>query len=112
MDETIKSRFILILSVVALIFIVGGIGSCASGIRYRSERDKEMYKRLNLEEKSEKLTQEKTEIETRLNKADKELAEVKTILEQTQKELQQEQIVNKSLKDELLKISQSKGCLK
>lgn len=112
MEEAIKSRLILILGIVALIFIIGGIGSCASGIRYRSERDKEMYKRLNLEEKGEKLIQEKTELEARLKKTDKELAETKAILEQTQKELQQEQIVSKSLKDELLKISQSRGCLK
>lgn len=107
MEETIKNRFILILVILTSIFFIATVSSCASGVKFKSAYDKEMYSRINLEEKIEKITQEKTGLENDLNKLAKELEQEKDLYEETKKELQKEQLVTKSLKDELLKISQS-----
>jgi hypothetical protein len=111
MDETMKNRIIMILSILTVIFLILSIGSCIDGMRMRNLRDKEITVRLDLEEKMSKFLQEKTTIENKANAQEKELEEEKAAHQATKKALVQEQLVNQSLKEELQKVSKLKEAL-
>jgi len=111
MEESVKNRLILILAILAVIFFIGTIGSCANTTRMKSSRDSEMVKRLDLEEKMSKFTQEKNLFQERLKNATQALDEEKTAHEATKKELYQEKLVNQSLKEELAKVAKLKEAL-
>ena len=111
MEESLKNRIILILAILSAIFFIGNISSCTNAQRQKSARDKEMAARLDLEEKMNKFTQEKTDIETKFNNLASELEEEKAAHQATKKALVQEQLVNQSLKEELGKITKLKEAL-
>ena len=108
MEENIKNRVILILGIITAIFFIGTIGSCASAGRMKSARDKEMASRLDFEEKTTKCAQERNALQERLKAATQALETEKTDHQVTKKALLQEQLVNDSLKDELLKLTKVK----
>jgi hypothetical protein len=105
MEEDVKNRIILILTITTIIFFLGTVGSCSNAQRLKVSRDKEMMTRLDLEEKMNKFTQEKQTQETQVNTLSEELEEERIAHETTKKALLQEQLVNKSLKEELEKLS-------
>lgn len=111
MEESLKDRLILILAISSIIFFMVMVGSCSNLRRLKLARDKEMATRLDFEEKTNKLMQEKTVIEERLNKLNQELEKEKLASEATGKTLLQEQLVNQSLKEELEKITKLKETL-
>ncbi|MCM8781151.1 MAG: hypothetical protein NC908_04435 [Candidatus Omnitrophica bacterium] len=108
MEETLKDRLILILGILTVIFFIGMVGSCSNLNRYKTQRDKEIANRLDLEEK---LTQDKQLLEKRLSSLTQELEEEKAAHQATKKALLQEQLVNQSLKEELQKVSELKNAL-
>lgn len=111
MEEGIKNRIILVLFILTLIFFVGTIGSCKNARQIKASRDKEVLTRLELEEKLNKFTQEKTAAEEKLKSLAQALEEEKTAHEAIKKALSQEQLVNQSLKEELEKVSKLKDAL-
>jgi hypothetical protein len=111
MEESVKDKVILILSILAIIFFVSTIGSCNNAYRQKVARDKEMGTRLDLEEKMSKVMQERTVIEGKVTAKDKELEEEKAAHQATKKALVQEQLVNQSLKEELQKVTKLKEAL-
>lgn len=111
MEEGLKNRVILILSILTLIFFIGTVGSCGNASRLKSSRDKEMATRLDLEEKMSKFAQEKAGIEENLKSANQGLEEEKAAHQATKKALLQEQLVNQSLKEELQKVVKLKEAL-
>lgn len=111
MEESIKNRVILILSVLSAIFFIGTVGSCGNMGRLRSIRDKEIATRLDLEEKMSKLMQEKLGLEKKLNDLTEGLEAEKAGHQATQKALLQEQLVNQSLKEEIAKVTKLKEAL-
>jgi chromosome segregation ATPase len=111
MEEIIKNRVILILSILTIIFFMVTVGSCSNAYRQKSARDKEMATRLDLEEKMNKFTQEKLTIEGKLNSLTQGLEEEKAAHQATKKALLQEQLVNQSLKEELQKVTKLKEAL-
>lgn len=111
MEESLKNRIILILSILTVILFIGLISSCNNTYRQKLARDKEMSSRLDMEEKMGKFSQEKTVIEEKLKASQKELDEEKAAYQATGKALVQEQLVNISLKDELTKVTRLKEAL-
>jgi len=111
MDESLKTRIILILAILSAIFFIATIGSCSNAYRQKAARDKEMAARLDLEEKMGRFSQEKTMLEEKINTREKELEEEKAAHQATKKALVQEQLVNQSLKEELQKVSKLKDAL-
>ena len=111
MEEGIKNRIILILVIATAIFFIGTVGSCSNVGRMRLSRDKEMATRLDLEEKMNKFTEEKTALETKLSNLTQELDEDKAAHQATKKALLQEQLVNQSLKEEIQKVTKLKEAL-
>ena len=111
MEESIKNRIILILSILAIILFIGTISSCSNAYRHRFARDKEMAIRLDLEEKMNKFLQEKTILDDKINSIEKELEEERLTHQTTKNALVQEQLVNQSLKEELAKVTKLKEAL-
>ena len=111
MEESLKNRIILILSILTVILFIGLISSCNNTYRQKLARDKEMSSRLDMEEKMGKFSQEKSVIEEKLKASQKELDEEKAAHQATGKALMQEQLVNISLKDELVKVARHKETL-
>jgi len=111
MEESLKTRIILILAILSTIFFIGTVSSCSNAYRQKASRDKEMAMRLDLEEKMTKFSQERTTVEEKLNTAAKELEEEKAAHQATKKALVQEQLVNQSLKEELQKVTKLKEAL-
>lgn len=111
MEENIKSRIILVLSMLALIFFVGSLKSCGNAYRQKQARDKEMAARLDLEEKISKISQEKSLSEEKLQVVEKELHEMKLELEESKRALTQEQLASQGLKEELKKVTKLKETL-
>ncbi|MFA5089897.1 MAG: hypothetical protein WC510_02535 [Candidatus Omnitrophota bacterium] len=111
MEEGIKNRVMMILAILSTIFFIGTVGSCSSLHRQKAARDKEMAMRLDIEEKMNKIMQEKTVAEEKLKAKDKELEEMKSAQQTLSKDLAQEQLVTQSLKEELHKSDEFKKAL-
>lgn len=111
MEENIKNRIILILAIFILILFIGSISSCNNTFRHRAARDKEMAARLDLEEKLNKSLQEKTVLDEKIKSIEAQAQEEKTVHQVTKKALLQEQLVNQSLKEELVKVTKLKEAL-
>lgn len=101
MEEGIKNRIILILSILSVIFFLGAVSSCNNARQLKSGRDKEMANRLDVEEKMAKSFQEKAAIEEKINSLSRELEKEKTDHVVTKKALEQEQLASRALKEEL-----------
>lgn len=111
MDEAIKNRIILILSILSAILFISTLGSCNNAFRQKAARDKEMVTRLDLEEKMTKFSQEKIAADDKIKAIQKQSEEEKAANEVAKKALMQEQLVNQSLKDELSKVTKLKDTL-
>jgi len=111
MEESIKSRVILILVILCSIFFISTINSCTIARKQKIFRDKEMAQRLDTEEKMNKFSQEKSAVEEKLKAAEKELEEEKASHQATKKALVQEELVNQSLKEEIQKVTKLKEAL-
>lgn len=101
MDETAKNKLILILALSTLIFFIVSLGSCNNSRKQRLAWNKEMYLKLDCEEKMSKFTQEKGVFE-------KKLEEEKAAHQVTKKALAQEQLANQAIKEELQKVTELK----
>lgn len=111
MDDAIKSRAIIILAVLLLILFIFNIGSCANAYNQNTARKKEMFQRIDLEEKMNKFNQEKASFAEQLKEKEKELEKEKASLQAANKELAREQSANQNLKDELDKTNRLKSAL-
>ena len=111
MEETLKSRLILILIILTVICFTGWLSSCVNARQFKSGRQEEISKRLDAEEKLNKFLQDKPALEQKIKQLEKESADQKTALGTTQKTLEQEQLVNMSLKEELEKLTKLKETL-
>ena len=105
-EEPLKNRIILILGIFTAIFLISTVVSCLQLGKIKSSHDKEVFTRMDLEEKMKKAEDEKTALEAKINNLAKELVAEKATHSETDKELLQEQLVNESLKDELQKVTQ------
>jgi hypothetical protein len=110
-EENFKGRLILGLGILNLIFILLWVSSCNNENKFKAARDKEMNTRLESEQKLGEFEKIKTGIEEKANKLQQDLEEEKAALEATKKSLVQEQLISKSLKSELEKISRLKEAL-
>ena len=105
MEDSLKNRILIILAILSSVFFFGTLSSCNSAMRQKAGRDKEMAARLQLEEKMNKFSQERSALEEKAKAKEKEAEEAKATLEETKKILVQEQLKNQSLTDELQKVT-------
>ncbi len=101
-----KDRIVIILAIISVVFFFGTLSSCNNAMRQKAGRDKEMAERLQLEEKMNKFSQERSALEERVKAKEKEAEEARLALEETKKVLAQEQLDSQGLKDQLQKATQ------
>ena len=111
MEENIKNRIILILSVLTIILFISTVSSCNNSLRQKTARDKEMSARLDSEEKANKVSQDQVKLSQKIKSLEKDLEEEKAAHELTNKSLAQEQMVSQSLKEEVVKVTKLKEAL-
>ena len=100
-----KDNIMMLLAILSALFFVATIASCGALHKEKKEKNNEIFKRMNLEEKVNNYMQEGTSLSAKLKKADKALQEEKAAHETTKKTLAQEQMVNQSLQDEIQKLT-------
>ncbi len=101
MEEDIRGKFFPILVLLTLVFLITTIKSCGSIQKQKNMKDKEMFARLEVEEK---LQDVRKGWDLQLMAKDKELQDEKASHEATKKLLDQERLVSKDLKEGLDKI--------
>ncbi|MCK9571981.1 MAG: hypothetical protein M0Q96_01740 [Candidatus Omnitrophica bacterium] len=107
-DQGIKDKALTVLSILTLIFCLGWLGSCTNISRNKSAWKVEMSKRLDLEERMTKFSQEKSALEEKAKAKANELEVEQAANQATKKALIEEQLINASLKEELQKVSKLK----
>ncbi|HTY45392.1 MAG TPA: hypothetical protein VMD52_05335 [Patescibacteria group bacterium] len=111
MEEVIKTRVIIILSVIAVIFFLLSVSSCLGARNQKLALDRERAASWDSEQRMSKFLQEKKALDVKLDGLTKDLEAEKAGHEATKKTLIQEQMINNSLKEELQKITKLKEAL-
>ncbi len=104
MEEAIRNRIILILSILTVIFFIGTVSSCGAARNQKIRRDKEMATRLDLEEKVSKL-------ENKIANLTQEIQQEKAAHEATRKALLEVQLISQTANEELQKVTKLKEAL-
>ena len=105
MDDKIKGRVAMILSVVALIFFILWLGALKELSRQKRLAVDKAALSMELEEKNTKLEKEKADLSGELKSTQTQLAGEKAAHEITKKTLSQEQVAENALKVELERVT-------
>jgi septal ring factor EnvC (AmiA/AmiB activator) len=111
MQEATKNKLLLILSVVAVLFFLGMAKSCGDAYLQKKMRDKEIARRLDLEEKLDRINRDKGIDSDKLKGLNAELEMQKNARQEAETALVQQQLEAKELQEELEKINQQKKAL-
>ena len=106
--DLLKEKPVVALAALSGILLLFNIGSCVNSYSQDSARKKEMMQRMDLEERLNKFTQEKSATLEKLKAKEKELEAEKSSSESAKKALTQEQLVCRNLKEELEKVTRVK----
>ena len=106
-----KNKIVLILAVLTVVLFIFNIGSCVNAYSQNSGRKKEMFQRMELEEKSSKLALDNANSAGKLKELQKQLDQESASLLATKQALTQEQLITSSLKDDLQKLTKAKEAL-
>ena len=109
--DVLKNRLAVILGILNVIFLLVAINSCSQNRKIIDVKHKEEIKRYDAEKELNKISSDKLRIEDEMKKLVQETAQEKVDLESAKKALLQEQLINKSLKGELEKLSKLKDAL-
>ncbi len=108
MQESLKGKLIVILAVLAGVFFITAVSSCAKIRGLKRQWNDEMLGRLTCQEEIKNI---KDGLTQEVKAKEKELSEEKSSLESTKRALAQEQLINQSLKEELGKVTKLKEAL-
>lgn len=104
-------RLTAILGIACVLLLIISVGSCSKLLRLGSELNKEKSSRFTAEEEATAYSREKAALEARLADSEREMESLKQDAASAKKMLTQEQLLNKSLKTELDKITKLKEAL-
>ncbi len=111
MEQPVKSRSMVILVLLNIIFFFGFVNSCFNGYRQKKVITNEMEKRLDLEDAMNRFDKEKETLENKAVSALRALEEEKQAHQATKKALDNEQALSSSLKESLDKANKLKEVL-
>lgn len=106
-----KNRVVIILAVVVAILFIFNVGSCVNAYSQNSGRKKEMFQRMELEEKSAKLALDNANASGKIKELQRQLDQEKASNLALKQSLTQEQLVGSSLKEDLQKLTKAKEAL-
>ena len=105
MNDKVKGRVVMILSVVALIFFIFWLGTAKELSRQKRLAVDKAALSMELEEKNAKLEKEKADLSKELKDTQVQLTGEKAAHEITKKTLSQEQVAENALKIELERVT-------
>lgn len=111
MAESLRSKIVILLILLCLLFLLSSIKSCGNAYRQKSARDREMANRLDLEEQMSGVLKDKAMAEEKLKARTKELTEQTAERKAVQLALAQEQSISASLKKELERATEQKNLI-
>ncbi|MFH0855312.1 MAG: hypothetical protein V1869_02165 [Candidatus Omnitrophota bacterium] len=106
-----KNRVVIILAVLTGALFIFNIGSCVNAYNQNAGRKKEMFQRMELEEKTGKLALDNANAAGKLKELQKQLDQEAASNLATKKALIQEQLISSSLKEDLQKLVKVKETL-
>lgn len=109
--DVLKNRLAVILGILNVILLLVAVNSCSQYKKSIDVKGKAEVKSWEWEEKFNKVSGDKLLLEDAMKKFSQEMAQSKADVESAQKALLQEQLINKSLKGELEKLSKLKDAL-
>lgn len=108
MEEGIKNRVILILTILVIIFLISTISANMNVGRLKRELINQKDAKFELEKGLDSTLKEKTTLEEEKNSLLAQVEESKKEFEQITKDLQAEKLMTRALKDELEKMTKLK----
>ena len=109
--EVLKNRIVIVLGILNVIFMLIAVNSCSQSKKCIDVKRKEEIKRYDAERELNKVSSDKSAIEDKIQKVETALSQASADAESAQKALLQEQLITKSLKAELEKVSRLKDAL-
>jgi predicted nuclease with TOPRIM domain len=109
--DVLKNRLAVILGILNVILLLVAINSCAQSKKSIDVKKKAELQSWEWNDKFNKVSDAKTALEDSVKKLTGEMEQAKSDLESAKKALLQEQLINKSLKGELEKLSKLKDAL-
>ncbi|MEW6075597.1 MAG: hypothetical protein AB1530_04740 [Candidatus Omnitrophota bacterium] len=104
MNEQLRQKLLITLAISNVVFLIAAVGSCSGSHRQKLAKDKELYTRIEIEEKLNKMMQELKVQETKIQEKDKALEEERKARTEISKLLSQERLLTQGLKEELNKL--------
>ena len=111
MEEGDRNIIVVVLSLLLVTFFIFSVSSCIINRGQKKDWDKDRLLRMELQEKITDLVKKKADLEKRIEELGRLINEEKAAHETTKRALSQEQLVNKSLKEELAKVLKTKETL-
>ena len=109
--EALKNKVVIVLGILNVIFLLIAVDSCTKSKQCIAVKHKEEIMRFDAQQELSKVSSDKLAIEDKMLKAEAALSQANAATETTQKALLQEQLINKSLKAEIEKLSKLKDAL-
>ncbi|RJO64731.1 MAG: hypothetical protein C4540_03425 [Candidatus Omnitrophota bacterium] len=105
MNEQLRQKLVIGLAISNAVFLIVAVGSCSGSHRQKLAKDKELYARIEIEEKLNKMMQENKALEVKIKEKDKALEEEIKARSESGKLLAQERLIAQGLKEELNKLA-------
>jgi hypothetical protein len=109
--DVLKNRIVIVLGILNVIFMLIAVNSCSQSKKCIDAKHKEEIMRYDAQQELNKISRDKLSIEEKMRLAETSLSQATAAAETAQKALLQEQLVNKSLKVEIEKVSRLKDAL-
>lgn len=107
MEGLLKNKIFLFSVLLNFSFLVLAIASCSEAERQKKLVAKEMYDRLEAEEKSAGAAGERQGLQERIDSLQKQIEEEKASHELTKKALSEEQTVSRAIREELSRVTKT-----
>ncbi|MDD5565330.1 MAG: hypothetical protein PHG31_00330 [Candidatus Omnitrophica bacterium] len=105
MNEQLRQKLLVTLAISNVVLLIAAAGSCSGSHRQKLAKDKELYTRIEIEEKLNKMMQEIKALEAKIQEKDKTLEEEHKARTEISKLLNQERLLTQGLKEELSKLA-------
>jgi uncharacterized membrane protein YhiD involved in acid resistance len=109
--DALKNRIVIVLGVLNVVFLLIAVNSCSQCKKCIDVKRKEEIMRYDAERELNRVSNDKAAFEEKMLKAEAALTQASGAAESAQKAFAQEQLVNKSLKAEIAKLSRLKDAL-
>ncbi|RJP29721.1 MAG: hypothetical protein C4533_01665 [Candidatus Omnitrophota bacterium] len=109
--DNLGNKLVYILGALCVVLLVITFSSCSNASRQKAAREKEIFNKLEAEEKLSKVSQDKVSMQEKIAALTKESEALAGDLGKTKNLLEQEKMISQSIKEELNKVTKEKESL-